>query len=533
MLELHQRDDAAEIRDEAAEHAGLVHQSQNDLRRVARGQQVEKQAVGLAVGAQRGVDAFQRLRDEARRAGMDREAVPIGKPEETDEVHGIAPERVGRGERQAIIVDRESLGQGGAGVRADRAHEAVEHGARLRLALLESRANDRGEISDVLGDQEIIFHETLDAGETAAGREAESLGQRALVVEAQALLGMAGHEMHVAAHPATRSPRSGRTAETPRAREQAGVDEVGALPDAIDVFGDPEERVEIAQTALALLDVRLDDVARAPGAGEPSVPLRELRRDEFRRRVLDDLGVEPLHQRLEQRAVAEDESRFEDRGADRHVGARLLQALAEGARRVPDLLAQIPEDIEDALHDLLRPCAIALGQEEQEVDVRAGGERAPAVAADGHHCRRRPDAAAGRARMHVTDDVVENGAEELVLDERELPCAGEAAAIGVERIGGERLPRGERATKQRDHGTWRRVRPLERLCGGDRRRDLRPVEEARGRDRQTPAARGDLRTRRRREAAHKGPRGRLSGMRRAGAPRHPRTPSRDRGRRRA
>ena len=51
-VELHHRHDAAEIGDEAAEHAGLVHAAQHDLGRVARGQDLEEQPVGLRVVAQ-------------------------------------------------------------------------------------------------------------------------------------------------------------------------------------------------------------------------------------------------------------------------------------------------------------------------------------------------------------------------------------------------------------------------------------------------------------------------------------------------
>ena len=42
-VELHQGDDAAEFRNEAAEHAGLVHQPQHDFRRITRGENIEKQ----------------------------------------------------------------------------------------------------------------------------------------------------------------------------------------------------------------------------------------------------------------------------------------------------------------------------------------------------------------------------------------------------------------------------------------------------------------------------------------------------------
>jgi hypothetical protein len=50
-VELHHRDDLAEIRHEAAEHAGLVHAAQDALGFAVRGQDFEEQAVGLPVVA--------------------------------------------------------------------------------------------------------------------------------------------------------------------------------------------------------------------------------------------------------------------------------------------------------------------------------------------------------------------------------------------------------------------------------------------------------------------------------------------------
>ena len=55
-IELHQRHDAAEFRNEAAEDAGLVHVAQDALRIPRVSQQAQKQAVGRRVGAQVVVD---------------------------------------------------------------------------------------------------------------------------------------------------------------------------------------------------------------------------------------------------------------------------------------------------------------------------------------------------------------------------------------------------------------------------------------------------------------------------------------------
>ena len=53
------------------------------------------------------------------------------------------------------------------------------------------------------------------------------------------------------------------------------------LAHAIDVFGDPEQRVQVAQAALAVLDVRLDQIARLAGAAVALFALGELGGDEF------------------------------------------------------------------------------------------------------------------------------------------------------------------------------------------------------------------------------------------------------------
>ena len=50
-VELHQRDELAEFRHEAAQHAGLVHQPQGAFGIVVRGQHLQEDAVGLGIAA--------------------------------------------------------------------------------------------------------------------------------------------------------------------------------------------------------------------------------------------------------------------------------------------------------------------------------------------------------------------------------------------------------------------------------------------------------------------------------------------------
>ncbi len=271
-VELHQSDDAAEFRDEAAEYAGFVHQAQHDLRRIARGENVEEEPIGLGIGAQFGVDQLQRRDDESLRLGMNRKTIAVRHPEETDEIDRIAAEHVRSGHGDPALLDRKAGAAQAFLVRARMAGEAVEHGGGFRLVFFKRRADNRGQIADILGDQKIMFHETFDAGEAAAARIAESIGDLPLHVEAQDFLGAAGKEMQMAADPpeeflaAVKQPIFAP-------REQAGLDEIGGLAHAVDVFGDPEQGVEIAQPAFALFHVRLDEIARAAGARNPRIPL--------------------------------------------------------------------------------------------------------------------------------------------------------------------------------------------------------------------------------------------------------------------
>ena len=159
----------------------------------------------------------------------------------------------------------------------------LKHRRRHRLALLEAGAQDGGEIADILGGQEVVLHEALDVAQAGMLGVAEPHRDIALDVERQPLLGAAGEEMHVAAD----RPQEVFAAAEQRvfvAVEHAALDQLLGLAHAVDVFGDPEQRVQVAQAALAVLDVGLDQIARLAGAAVALLALGELGGDEFRRR---------------------------------------------------------------------------------------------------------------------------------------------------------------------------------------------------------------------------------------------------------
>ena len=65
---------------------------------------------------------------------------------------------------------------------------------------LELGAEDAGQVADLLGDQEVVLHEALDAARAGAVAVAHAPRDLRLHVEGQPLLGPAGQVVQVAAH---------------------------------------------------------------------------------------------------------------------------------------------------------------------------------------------------------------------------------------------------------------------------------------------------------------------------------------------
>ena len=371
-VELHHRHDAAEVGNEMPEHAGFVHAAEHGFGMAAGGENLEEQPVGLGILAQLRVDQLERARGGVQRVGMERERVAIGEMEDADQVDRIAAKNVGVADVDAVVVDDEvrALAQATPAARPQPRHHPAEHRRGLGLARLQARAQDRGEIADVLGDQKIMLHEPLDVFQPRMLGVAQPHRDLALDVERQPLLGAAGEEMHVAAH---------RPQEIPAAAENsvfllvehAVLKQLLGFAHAIDVFGDPEQRVQIAQAAFAFLHVRFDQIARLTGAAQALLAFGKLGGDEFRRAVLDDVAVEAGDELVVELAVAEQIAGLQHRGADRHVGLGLADAFVDRAGGVADLQAHVPQAIENRLGDRFAPGGLLVRQQEQEIDVGA------------------------------------------------------------------------------------------------------------------------------------------------------------------
>ena len=131
---------------------------------------LDEDAVGLRVIAQLVVDQPPGLAQQPDRVGMQERIGKMRLGEEADEVHRIAFEHVLVGDIQPIVVDAK------VGARAQlptllpvqRTQETTQPGGRFELLHLQSGAEDRRQVADVLGDEKVVLHEALDGDQAAA-----------------------------------------------------------------------------------------------------------------------------------------------------------------------------------------------------------------------------------------------------------------------------------------------------------------------------------------------------------------------------
>ena len=349
---------------------------------------------------------------------MEGEVVLLRQPEDPDQVDRVVLEHVGRGEIDAVVVDDEIVAVGHpppVRARPQPRHHPAQHRRGLGLLVLQLGAQDRGEVADVLGDQEVVLHEAFDILHAGMRGIAEPDRDLALHVERQPLFGAAGEEMDVAAD----RPQEIRAAAEDAVFlgvEHAALHQLIGLAHAVDIFRDPEQRVQVAQAALAVLDVGLDQIARLPGAAVALLALGQFGGDEFGRGALHHFLVEARHQLVIERLVAGQEARLQDRGADRHVAARLPDRFIDRARGVADLQSHVPQAIQNGFGDLLAPGGLLVGQDEQQIDVGFRRHQAAAVAAGGDH-RHALGAGGDRRAIEMPRGRGKQDADDLVLHE--------------------------------------------------------------------------------------------------------------------
>ena len=481
------RHDAPEIRQEAAEHAGLVHHPKNLLRIAPIGEDRAKGAVGLGIVAHRRGDQAMALVDQPQRGRMDVAALGLRPAEDRHEAHRALAEGALAGCGDAPARDQQSVA-GGSGDRARAVHRRGVEPLRFQ-----HRAEDPGELAHRLRDQEIVLHEPLD-GEIAAPRAVpHARRDLGLHVEGEAILRAAADGVEMGADAPEEVLRPCETDMLVPA-QHAASDELAEPVHAEEILGDPEQHVEVAQAALAVLHIGLEQVARIAGAQVTGVALVELGGHELGLGAGDQLGEKTPAERAVEGLIAPHMARFEHRGPDRHVLARLAQAIGDRAGRVADGKAEIPHHVEQVFDDLLASAGPLVGVQEEDVDIGMGRQIAPAVAADRHQGE---GARRGRVRLGVDD-----AGRPLEQDVQQLVDEGGLGRndLGTRRTGFEaaaELPAAIVAGVPHQRENGRAVIPPE---AGDRLRKPLPVEGGRPRAALTHPARrahSSLRTHRR------------------------------------
>ena len=400
------RDDATEIGNEAAEHTGFVEAPQRRFRVVRRRQHLHEETIGLGIAAQP-VDQSDVLGDQPQGRGMDIEAVLLRDMEEAEDRHGILGEGVRTRDRQPLAIETETFELARA--------QGLPKGGELRLApaaVFEGGDEDAREVADRLGVKIIVLGKALDAAAARTVLVAEARGDLALQVEGQAVVGAAGEIMDMATDGGEEAFGAFEVAGF-AARQDALGHQLAWFADAIEILGDPEQQMEIAQPALALLDVGFDDVARIAHAMVALVAFGKLGLDEVVTIADIELLREAARQLVEQLAVAPEVARFQEGRPDRLVALGVAQALLDGACGMTDLQAEIPQQVEHEFDDLLAAWRLLVGAQEQEVDVRQGRQLAAAVAAGGDDAQPFGGAGVGR-RIGVLVGEVEQDPDDLV-----------------------------------------------------------------------------------------------------------------------
>ena len=145
--------------------------------------------------------------------------------------------------------------------------------------------------------------------------------------------------------------------------------------------GDPEQRVQVAQTPLAVLDVGLDGVPKGPRLLVPHVTLGQFGGDEGAGVGLFHRLAETGHQGVRQGHVTREKPRLQQGGPHRHVAFGQRRGLVQRAAGRPDLPTQIPQDVVDELRHLFDARRRLPRPQEQQVE---GPKTAPAPRARNH-----------------------------------------------------------------------------------------------------------------------------------------------------
>ena len=245
-VELHHRHDGGEFRQECREHAELVHPPERALGVAVLQEQVEKDPVGFGCGPHLVVDELKIVRNEPHRIGMQKQRLPQADLEDPQHVELVFEKGRRVRDIQPVVDDLVAVRHLPA------ASEHAQHvGGRLDVPRLEAGEQDPREIAHRGGVAEIILHEVFHRPPPAAVLVPEPRGHLDLHVEGELVGGPPRDQMELGAdreQEILRGEKRLQLALAEHARRREVLDRVRAR----DVLGDPEQRLEVPETALAL-----------------------------------------------------------------------------------------------------------------------------------------------------------------------------------------------------------------------------------------------------------------------------------------
>ncbi len=363
-VELHHRDNRFEFGDECGQDPQFVHPAQRALGISVLQEKAQENPAGNGIISHLVVYQGQVGRDQPHGVWMDQQsrAQPLFK--KTQQVQFVAKKCVGiRNIKPAI--DHLVPGFDTAAT----PENALQERFALQVRGFELGQENPGQVSDCRGAAEVLLHEYLDRATAGAVLVPHAFRNLDLHVERQLLYRPPGHEMQVGSH----RPEKvlGFDEEVVLfGPEQSERHQFAGILNAIDILGDPEQGLEVAQTSLSLFDIRFDHVAFAV-LDMAGIAFLELGLDEFASCSLENFGFQMLAQILGKRSVSGKKPMFEHRRPDREILGSQANAILDCPARMSNLEPQIPENVEHRLDHALGPGGDLVRGQEQQVDIRS------------------------------------------------------------------------------------------------------------------------------------------------------------------
>ena len=224
------------------------------------------------------------------------------------------------------------------------AQEADQGRLTFGVARFELCQEDAGQLTDAGGVAKIILHEMFDRAPSALVTIAHAGGDLDLKVKGQLVHRTAGDVVKVTAHIPQEILGDGEGIVFIMG-QQTGLDEARCGLYLMQILTDPVQGLKVAQTALALFDVRFQHIALTALLFVARGAFGQLGLDEFRPGLAKQFRPKLGAQLAGQRLMPGEETTLEQGGANGDVFACKADAVLDGAGGVTDLQPQIPQDI--------------------------------------------------------------------------------------------------------------------------------------------------------------------------------------------